>query len=190
MRPAESQPKRRSGNLRAAGKGRLGTRACRGVAHGPILAGRWWRGILAGMDAAEKRRWYRPTPGWLVYGSLAVTGLLFLSERWRWFPFNEHKGWTVLIAVAVAIVFLVGTLLLWAVGHARGWRNRFRIWSALPMGLAVSIPFIWFSLEMGRAVRHRQLANAIGKSHGGVRYDYWFDKDGNFLQILSEVWPS
>ena len=27
--------------------------------------------------------------------------LLWLSERFQWFPFNAHKGWTVLIAVAV-----------------------------------------------------------------------------------------
>jgi hypothetical protein len=53
------------------------------------------------MDTPEKRRWYRPTPAWLVFGSLAVTGLLFLSEKWRWFGFNEHKGWTVLAALLV-----------------------------------------------------------------------------------------
>ena len=61
---------------------------------------RWRRDILAGMETPEKRRWYCPTPGWLVLGSMAVTGLLFASEKWRWFGFNEHKGWTVLIAVA------------------------------------------------------------------------------------------
>ncbi len=62
--------------------------------------------ILTGMDAPDRRhRWYRPTPTWLVYSSLAMTGLLFLSEKWRWFSFNQHKGWTVLIAVgAVGVV--------------------------------------------------------------------------------------
>ena len=73
------------GTLRAAGKG-LGTRACRGIARAPLSQGPSRRGILTGMDAPEKRRWYCPTPGWLVLGSLAVTGLLFLSERWRWLP--------------------------------------------------------------------------------------------------------
>ena len=52
----------------------------------PLSQGPSRRGILTGMDAPEKRRWYCPTPGWLVLGSLAVTGLLFLSERWRWLP--------------------------------------------------------------------------------------------------------
>jgi hypothetical protein len=51
--------------------------------------------------------WFCPTPAWLVLGSLAMTGLLFLSERYRWFWFNEQKGWTVLIAVAeVGVVML------------------------------------------------------------------------------------
>ena len=27
---------------------------------------------------------------------------LLLSARFQWFPFNEHKGWTVLITVGVA----------------------------------------------------------------------------------------
>jgi hypothetical protein len=30
-----------------------------------------------------------------------------LSEQFRWFPFNEHKGWTVLIAVAAAGLFML-----------------------------------------------------------------------------------
>ena len=33
-----------------------------------------------------------------MLGLLAVEGFLLLSEWFRWFPFNEHKGWTVLIA--------------------------------------------------------------------------------------------
>jgi hypothetical protein len=37
------------------------------------------------MDAPEKRRWYFPTPAWLVLGLLVVEGLLWLSERYRWF---------------------------------------------------------------------------------------------------------
>ena len=48
----------------------------------------------------KPKRWFCPTPGWLVLASLVATGLLFASERWSCFSFNEHKGWTVLIAVA------------------------------------------------------------------------------------------
>ena len=36
----------------------------------------------------------RPPPSFL----LAVEGFLLLSAWFRWFAFNQHKGWTVLIA--------------------------------------------------------------------------------------------
>jgi hypothetical protein len=53
------------------------------------------------MSASQpERRWFHPEPARPVYASLLVTGLLFLSERCRWFSFNERKGWTVLIAMA------------------------------------------------------------------------------------------
>ena len=57
------------------------------------------------MADAPKPRWYRLTPDRLVLLLLAVEGLLWLSERFCWFPFNQHKGWTVLIAVASVGVF-------------------------------------------------------------------------------------
>ena len=57
-----------------------------------------------------QRRFFYPTPAWLVVFSLAVTGILFLSERFQWFPLNSHKGWTVLIAVAVIGVALLPML--------------------------------------------------------------------------------
>ena len=83
------------------------------------------RGILAGMEGPNpQRRWYCPTPTWLVYASLLVTGILFLSERWRWFPFNAHKGWTVLVAVAgvgaVLMVMLLCFLVAARAGRGRG----------------------------------------------------------------------
>jgi len=66
-----------------------------------------------------QRRWFYPTPGWLVILSLAVTVILFLSERFQWFGFNTHKGWTVLIAVASVGGVLV-VMFLWFVGSVRG----------------------------------------------------------------------
>ena len=52
------------------------------------------------MTDAFKPRWFFPTPGRLLAVLLAVEALLWLSERFRWFAFNQHKGSTVLIAVA------------------------------------------------------------------------------------------
>ena len=62
----------------------------------------WKFGYDGGMDAAEPRkcRWFHVTPDRLVIGLLVVECLLWFSERFQWFSFNAHKGWTVLIAVA------------------------------------------------------------------------------------------
>ncbi len=59
------------------------------------------------MTTASSGRWFVPTPGRLLPVLLAVEGFLWLSERFRWFAFNQHKGWTVLIAVASVGVFLL-----------------------------------------------------------------------------------
>ena len=42
-------------------------------------------------DPTPQRRPFL-TPSWLIYGLLVVEGLLWLSERYRWFWFNERKG--------------------------------------------------------------------------------------------------
>ncbi len=39
-----------------------------------------------------KRRWYRLTPDRFLIGLLGVQGILWLSERFGWFPFNEKYG--------------------------------------------------------------------------------------------------
>jgi hypothetical protein len=36
-------------------------------------------------------------PNWLIFASLLMTGVLYLSEQFRWFAFNRQNGWTVLI---------------------------------------------------------------------------------------------
>jgi hypothetical protein len=64
------------------------------------------------MTDAKPTRWYRPTPDRFVIGLLVVECLLWFSERYNWFWFNEKKGWTVLIAVAVVGGAMV-VVLLW-----------------------------------------------------------------------------
>ncbi len=63
-------------------------------------------------DPTAKPRWYRLTPGRLLPLLLAVEGFLWLSDRFCWFAFNQHKGYTVLIAVASVGVFLL-LMFLW-----------------------------------------------------------------------------
>ena len=127
---------------------------------------------IGGMDAPEKRRWYCPTPGWLVFGSLAVTGLLFLSERWRWFPFNEHKGWTVLIAVAVvggAMLVMLGWFIATLVFR---WRFQFSIRLLLVLFVAVALPCSWLAVEMKAAREQANSVGAIRMLGGRITYDY------------------
>ena len=58
--------------------------------------------IYTDMPTPEpKRRWFRLSPDRFVVGLLLGVCLLWLSDRFQWFGINHHKGWTVLIAVAV-----------------------------------------------------------------------------------------
>ncbi len=74
-------------------------------------------------DPTPTRRSFYPTPAWLIYGLVVVEGLLWLFERYRWFWFNEKKGWTALIAVVVVGVttlvmpgwFVVGLVCRWRI---------------------------------------------------------------------------
>ena len=98
----------------------------------------------------QPRRFY-PTPAWLIFGLLVVEGLLWLSERFQWFGFNSHKGWTVLIAVAVVgLAFVV--MLLWFIASLLfRWRFQFSIRSLLVLTLAVAVPCSWLASEIASA---------------------------------------
>ena len=102
-------------------------------------------------DPTSTRRWFCPTPGWLILGLLVVECLLWLSERFRWFCFNDHKGWTVLIAVAVgrrgdaAHAALVHRRLLFR------WRFQFLSGRCWCWSLAVALPCSWLAVEMKKA---------------------------------------
>ena len=127
-------------------------------------------------DDLPQRRWFCPTPGWLVLGLLAVEGLLWLSEQFHWFGFNSHKGWPVLIALAsVGIVFVL--MLLWfAVALVFRWRFQFSIRSLLVLVVAVALPFSWLAVETKRARERKEAVQAIGEWKGFVNYDYQVDE--------------
>ena len=135
------------------------------------------------------RAWTRPRnvagialcPAWLVFGSLAVTGLLFLSERWRWFPFNEHKGWTVLVAVAGVGVVLLAMLLWWLVALVFRWRFQFGIRTLLVLTVAVALPCSWVATEIREAKRHDEAVYLITKLGGSVLFDYQLDASNNLI---------
>ena len=128
-------------------------------------------------DAPERpcetrRRWFRPTPGWCVLGLLAVEGVLLLSERFEWFAFNRHKGYTVLIAVAtVSAAFLL--MFLWFLAAlVFRWRFQFSILSLLGLAVVVALVCGRFFPEREQASLQREAVAAIRTLGGTVTYDY------------------
>ena len=118
-------------------------------------------------DPKPTRRRFRPTPAWLIFGLLVVEGLLWLSERYRWFWFNEKKGWTVLIAVAVVGVAMLVMLLWFVASLVFRWRFQFSIRSLLVLTVAVAMPCSWLAVEMKKAKEEKELLEAIMNMKGG-----------------------
>ena len=88
--------------------------------------------------------------------------MLWLSERFQWFGFNHHKGWTVLIAVAAVGAAAIVMLLWWAAGLILRWRFQFGIRSLLAFCLACSIAVSWLAVEIKQARRQAEAVEAIG----------------------------
>jgi hypothetical protein len=126
--------------------------------------------------SAPHRRWYRLTPARLFTGLLVVQVFLLLSERFRWFWFNEKKGWTVLIAVGVVGIAVLVMLIWGLVCLCLRWRFQFGVRSLLVCLLAVSVPLGWFAWELEKARRQREAVEAIVGMDGTVTYDYEVDE--------------
>ncbi len=132
---------------------------------------------MTSMADAAHRRWFRLTPGHLLVVLLAAEGMLWLSERFRWFPFNQHKGWTVLIAIASVGVFLVLMFLWFLAALVFRWRFQFSILSLLVLVVAVALPFAWLETEMKAAREQGKVAASIKKMQRPIYYDYDFNYD-------------
>ncbi len=134
---------------------------------------------------SPKPRWYHPTPDRLLIALLPIIGLLWLSEQFRWFPFNEHKNWTVLIALAVVCMAVVLLLLWFGVSLVLRRQFQFSIRSLLVGVMVVAVACSWFSVKMQQARRQREVVGAIEMMGGYVVYYYQFDANGFFLP-----WPA
>jgi hypothetical protein len=123
---------------------------------------------MAGMAPTPKRRLFRLTHDHFVIGLLVAECLLWLSERFRWFPFNSHAGWTVLIAVAaVGVAFLF--ILFWFIASLLfRCRFQFSIRSLLVLVVVVAVPSSWLGAEIRQAKREREAAAALEKLGGSV----------------------
>ena len=124
-----------------------------------------------------------------MIGLLVAECLLWLSERFRWFSFNTHKGWTVLIVVAFVGLALLLMLLWFAAALVFRWRFQFSIRSLLVLTVAVAIPCSWYAAKMKQAREQTELVKEIVAWHGSVMYDWDIDDDREFgmLGVLQAI---
>ena len=117
-------------------------------------------------------------------------GFLFLSERFQWFAFNAHKGWTVLITLASVGVFLLLMLFWFAIALAFRLRFiQFDIRLLLVLVVVVALPCSWMAVEMKAAKRQKEAAAAIVRNGGMVIYDYQsgpLAKPGYFIDTVGK----
>ena len=104
---------------------------------------------------------------------LVLEGFLLPSAWFRWFPFDQHKGWTVLIAIASVGVAILLMFLWFLAALVFRLRFQFSILSLLLLMVVVAIPFSWLAAEMraGEATA----GGGRGRSRrpvGRVSYDY------------------
>ena len=128
--------------------------------------------ILICMDASEpKHRWFRPKPGWLVIFSLAVTGVLFLSERFQWFGFNHAQGLDGADCCGERGGGLLLMLVWWLAALVCRLRFQFSISSLLVLALAVALPSSWLAVELKKAGNQTKALQEIKKFGGLVAWD-------------------
>jgi hypothetical protein len=101
-----------------------------------------------------------------------VEGFLLLSERFRWFAFNEHKGWTMLVALAIIGATMLLMLLWFGVSLVFRRRFQFGIRALLLLMVVVAIPCGWLAAAREQARKQRDAVAEIEKAGGWVHYDY------------------
>ena len=127
--------------------------------------------------AITTRGRFSPTPAWLIFGLLVVEGLLWLSERYQWFWFNEKKDWTVLSCAAVVGVMMLVMLGWFIASLILRWRFQFSIRSLLVLVVAVALPCSWMAVELKKARDQKNAIAAIRKSRGYEGYEYQLETD-------------
>ncbi len=125
-----------------------------------------------------------------MLGLLALEGFLLLSAWFRWFPFNQHKGWTVLITVASVGVALLLMSLWFLAALVFRLRFQFSILALLLLAVVVAVPFSWLATEVKAAKKQRDMVEELKRAGGHVEYDYQRDRYGNWVRGATPPGPS
>lgn len=94
--------------------------------------------------SVRKTRWYSPTVGRFLFAILATQVVLYLSQHFKWFAFNQLKGHSVVIAVtvtAMSMLLIAGVVLI-------GRRAQFTLATLTLMVPVMAIPCGWLVREM------------------------------------------
>jgi hypothetical protein len=109
----------------------------------------------------RKPRWFRLTPERLFLMPLIAAAPLWLSERYRWFSFNELKGIAVFIALAAFGVIMLGFALWYLIALARRRRFQFGIRALVILTVTVAVLFSWLAAEINRARQEERIAASL-----------------------------
>ncbi len=122
---------------------------------------------LGNIPSTRKPRWYAPTPAKFLLAVLVMQGVLFLSAHYRWFWFNERKGWTVLISVAATAIAMLLLVTIFAVRRFFKSKPQFTLSTLMLTVPVMAIPCAWMAREMERARQQKEL---VAWADGGYPY--------------------
>lgn len=109
---------------------------------------------------------------WLAFLLLAIQAVLWLSERFELFAFNQERGHALLIAVTafgLTVVVMFCRLLSSLITHRP---FQFSIFCAFLLTTASAIPCSWLATDMEAARTRRAVVEQIHKTGGFVAYDH------------------
>ena len=138
------------------------------------------------MDATTQpqSRRFRITPGHFVLALLALEVLLWLSERFGWLGW--HKGYAVLVCVAVVGVVMLAMVVWFGVAVVFRPRFQFGVRTLLVLTVAVAIPSSWVAVEMKNAREQKAAVEEFQNGGALVNYDY-FGKPENGSPCMATI---
>lgn len=92
--------------------------------------------------------WYTPSAAKYLVFVLAGVTFLFASERFQWFAFNRHKGYTVVLGVGFVSLAMTAMLLAGVAGFLLGRRFRFGLATMFLLVGVLGVTCGWFAREL------------------------------------------